>query len=167
MTIASTIGQFIQNKIDNTQKEVNNLKITKTPKSNPTISSNSGNDNDGPVAFSIEPYTDLDTVMSLLNSNLILHICILYLLVALLILYISTMVIENKWNLMFIKNIFGERFYNLLIKSLSLSGKNNKIWMFIGWLFLIFASIVALYLSFFLLNYIDIISNIVEQSKNK
>lgn len=61
--------------------------------------------------------------MSLLDANYILHICILYLPIGLMILYVSTMVVENKWNLIFIKNIFGERFYNLLIKSLSYTDK--------------------------------------------
>jgi hypothetical protein len=80
------------------------------------------------------------------------------------ILYVSTMVVENKWNLMFIKNIFGERFYNLLIKSLSYTGKYNRIWMFIAWVFLVFASLLALYISYYLGNNIDIISEIVQQS---
>ena len=96
--------------------------------------------------------------MSLLNINFILHICILYLPIAFMILYLSTMGIENKLNLIFIKNIFGEWFYNLLIKSLSYAGKYNRIWMFIAWVFLVFGSISALYVSYFILNNIDIIS---------
>lgn len=131
----------------------------------PTSNTGGGSFGDGGVAFSIEPGADLDTVMSLLDANHILHLCILYLAIALIILYVSTMIVENKWNLIFIKNILGDWFYNLLIKSLSYTGKYNRIWMFIGWVFLVFASLVALYVSDYLINNIDIISEIVQQSK--
>jgi general stress protein CsbA len=80
------------------------------------------------------------------------------------VLYISTMIVENKWNLIFIKNIFGDWFYNLLIKCLSYTGKYNRIWILIGWVILVFASLVALYISDYLVNNIDIISEIVQQS---
>lgn len=135
----------------------------------PTPTSNTGGDSsgDGFSAFSIEPSADFDTVMSLLNANHILHLCILYLPIALMILYVSTMIVENKWNLIFIKNIFGEWFFNLVIKSLSYTGKYNRIWMLIGWVFLVFASLVALYISYYFVNNIDIISEIVQQSKAK
>lgn len=64
----------------------------------PTPTSNTGGDSsgDGFSAFSIEPSADFDTVMSLLNANHILHLCILYLPIALMILYVSTMIVENK-----------------------------------------------------------------------
>lgn len=135
----------------------------------PTPTSNTGGASsvDGSAAFSIEPSADFDTVMSLLNANHILHLCILYLPIALMILFISTMILENKWNLIFIRNIFGEWFYNLVIKSLSYTGKYNRIWMFIGWVFLVIASLVTLYISGYLMNNIDIISEIVQQSKPK
>lgn len=166
VTVANTIGSIIQKKNDDTT-----VASASAVKSNPTTHTSPSTSNpgsgDGPSAFSIEPSADLDTVMSLLDANLILHICILYLPIALMTLYVSTMIVENKWNLIFIKNIFGEWFYNLLIKSLSYTGKYNRIWMFIGWVFLVFASLVALYISYFLVNNIDIISEIVQQSKPK
>jgi hypothetical protein len=62
----------------------------------PTSNTGGGSFGDGGVAFSIEPGADLDTVMSLLNANHILHLCILYLLIALIILYVFTMIVENK-----------------------------------------------------------------------
>lgn len=148
VTIANAMGSIFQKK--------NNYSSTS--------SSNSGT---GSEAFSIEPGPDLDTVMTLLNANYILHICILSLLISLMILYISTMAIENKFYLVFIKNIFGERFHSFLIKLLSYSAKHNKVWMIIAWIFLIFGSIVALWLSYFLIDNIDIISEIVQQSKSK
>nr|YP_009307006.1 orf242 [Tolypocladium ophioglossoides]AOR52827.1 orf242 [Tolypocladium ophioglossoides] len=158
VTTVNAIGSLYQKNVDNA--------VTSAPKSNLTTppTSNPGSDNGGP-AFSIEPSADLDTVMSLLSANHILHVCILYLPIALMILYISTMIFENKWNLIFIKNIFGEWFYNLFIKSLSYTGKYNRIWMFIGWVFLVFASLVTLYISYFLLNNIDTISEIVQKGK--
>lgn len=128
--------------------------------------SNSESDN-GFSAFSIEPNADLDTVMNLLNSNYVLHICIAYLPIAFMFLYLSTMVLEHKWNLIFIKNIFGEKFYSFFIKILTYTSKHNKIWMFIALVALVFASLIALYISYFLLNNIDIVSEIVQRSKPK
>ena len=172
VVVANATGSLTQKKIDNA--------VTSAVKSNPTLPTSPAQTNatttseatnpgsgDVPTAFSIEPGADLDTVMSLLDANHILHTCTLYLSVALMILYVTTMVVEKNLNLIFIKNIFGEGFYNLLIKSLSFTAKYNRIWMFIGWVFLVFASLVALYISYYLLNNIDIISEIVQQSKSK
>ena len=153
---------FLKKKIESSVADLAKSNKT-TSTSLPTSDPGSG----GSEAFSIEPGATLDTVMYLLDVNYILHICILYLSIALMILYVSTMVIENKWNLIYIKNIFGERFYNLLIKSFSYPDKYNRIWMFIAWVFLVFGSIIVLYVSYFILNNIDIISEIVQQSKSK
>jgi hypothetical protein len=89
VTVVNAVGSISQKKTDNA--------VTSVGKSNPTIppTSNPGSGNGG-VAFSIEPNADLDTVINLLDANLILHICILYLPIALMILYISTMIVENK-----------------------------------------------------------------------
>ena len=130
---------------------------TSTPKSN------SGDG--GSSAFSIEPSADIDTVMLLLNLNFIFQCTILYLLWAMLILYIADKVVEKKWNLTIIKNIFGERVHSLVIKWFSYASKSNKIWLLFGFFLLIVASINSLYISHFLLNNIELISNIVQQSK--
>ena len=126
VTVVNAIGSLSQKKIDDAgvASAVKSGKLQTSHTSSSTGNSGTG---DGPVAFSIEPGADLDTVISLLNANHILHICILYLSIALIILYVSTMIVENKWNLIFIKNIFGVRFYNFLIKSLSYTGKYNRI----------------------------------------
>lgn len=178
VVVANATNLISQNKIDNATAEraekSSTLSTTSTSAqassspsqpTTPTFNTGGGSFADGGAAFSIEPGADLDTVMSLLDANHILHLCILYLPIALIILYVSTMIVENKWNLIFIKNILGDWFYNLLIKSLSYTGKYNRIWMFIGWVFLVFASLVALYISDYLINNIDIISEIVQQSK--
>jgi uncharacterized membrane protein len=39
--------------------------------------------------------------------------------------------------------------------------------MFIGWMFLVFASLVCLYISYYLVNNIDIISEIVQQQSKR
>jgi hypothetical protein len=75
-----------------------------------------GNDNDS-----------LNAVLGLFNINLILSICILYLLIVLAILFISSFVIENKLSLTFIKNIFGTRFHSFIMKILEYTTKTNKI----------------------------------------
>lgn len=162
--LANTTNIITQKKLDNAATSAVKSSTSPTTSTNVQASSNSGY---GPAAFSIEPGADLDTVMSLLDANYILHICILYLPIALMTLYISTMIVENKWNLIFIKNFFGNWFYNFIIKSLSYTGKYNRIWMLIGWILLVFASLAALYVSGFLVNNIDIISEIVQQSKSK
>lgn len=132
---------------------------TTTPKSN--------HGGDGPAAFSIEPSADIDTVMALLNSTFILQFCILYLLGALLVIYIANRVVENKLNFTFIKNIFGERIYYLVLKSLTYANKTNKIWLMVIFILLYISSLASLYFSYFILNHIDIISEIVQQSKGK
>lgn len=93
VTIANAIGSISQKKIDNAvvASSVKSSTPPTTPTSPPTSNPGSGS-----AAFSIEPGADLDTVMSLLDANHILHICILYLPIALMILYVSTMVVENK-----------------------------------------------------------------------
>nr|UEX92790.1 hypothetical protein [Ophiocordyceps lanpingensis] len=61
------------------KKNIDNAVTSGASKSNPTTppTSNPGG-GDGGAAFSIEPAADLDTVMSLLDANLILHIWYFY-----------------------------------------------------------------------------------------
>jgi hypothetical protein len=66
----------------------------------------------------------LEAVLGLLNVNLILHICILYLLIALAVLYISN---NTKLNINFVKKVLGENIHNLIIKLLTYTNKTNKI----------------------------------------
>jgi len=82
-----------------------------------------------------------------------------------LIFYIVDNVINNKWELLFIKRTFNITIYNLFIKWLTYSAKYNKFWMGIAWLLLLIASIVTLYVSDYLFNNIDIISDIVNTKK--
>ena len=82
------------------------------------------------------------------------------------ILYISTMVVNNKWNLMFVKNILGELFYKLLIKYLNFTNKSNRIWMFIGWILLIVASLAPLYFSNFYLIILILLVKLYNNLKN-
>ena len=130
-----------------------------------SYSKDNNSNNEGPSAFSVEPAADLDTIMSLLDANHIVHICMIYLSLALMTLYVSNKVIESKWNLIFLKNIFGERFYSVVIKGLKYSGKSNRIWMGIGWAFLMYAIILSWYVSYFMLNNIDIIIEIIIRCK--
>jgi hypothetical protein len=105
--------------------------------------------------------------MTLLNSSFILQFCILYLLWALLILYLANKVIEKKWDLTFIKNIFGERIYSFIIKLLTYTSKSNDIWIIVIFILLFCFSLASWYFSPFTLSNIDIISEIVQQSKKK
>nr|YP_010247527.1 hypothetical protein MFQ26_mgp10 [Cordyceps pruinosa]QQA36261.1 hypothetical protein [Cordyceps pruinosa] len=145
---------------------INSINSITTKKIDSSIQSTTppSNSNNG-SAFSIEPGVDLDTVINLLNANFILHLCILYLIVALIVLYLSTMVVDKHWNLIFIQNILGKWFYNLFIKALIFTGKNNRIWMYIASILLIFSILITLYISYFILNNIDIITQIVANTK--
>ena len=148
---ANAGNSIIQKKVDYS---------TTTSTSNTSSGSNS-------TSFSIEPGADMDTVMTLLNSLFMLHICILYFLWALLIIYISNKVVEKKWNLTFIENIFGKKVHSFVIKSLSYTSKSNNIWLIIIFFLLVFTVLGSLYFSHFILHNIDIISEIVQQYKSK
>ena len=112
--------------------------------------------------------TTIDNITDLLNSNLILSTCILYLLLGLAILYISTKVANKNWSLTFIKNIFGKRFHSLLIKFLSFTSKSNEIWMIIIWILLVIACLGTTFIAHLLIMYIDVISEVYQQyTQNK
>lgn len=130
---------------------------------NPSSKNDSGSSYlDKSVIENIESnYATIDTVMVFLNSNFILHIAILYLLFALGILYLCDKVVKNKWELMFIKNIFGERFYSLVVKGINYTSKSNQIWMLAIWIMLVLSTLASIYFGYFLLNNIYIISEIL------
>ena len=114
-----------------------------------------GNEND----------SSLDAVLGLFNINLMLNICILYLLVAIAILFVSSYVAENKLSLTFIQNIFGIRVHSFVVRLLKLTSKSNVIWMVIAWIILIVATIGSICISYFLLTHLDTISEIYQNSK--
>ena len=121
VVFTNTANSYFQRKTDS---HVANS--TQSNTTTPTTSSNSGSGN-GPKAFSVEESTDIDNIMTFLYVNYICHLYLLYIFIAIIILYTSTKVLEKKLNLIFIKNIFGEKFYNLFIKSLTYSSKHNRI----------------------------------------
>ena len=69
----------------------------------------------------------LDAVIGLLDTNLLLHFSILYLLICLPVLYITTNISTDKLNINFIKNTFGVNIHNLIVKLLKYVSKTNKI----------------------------------------
>lgn len=85
----------------------------------------------------------------------------LYLLVILALLYIINIILENKWELIFIKNTFGLRFYNLFMRGLNYSSSFNKLFIIIIWIILFVSSVNSTYFAYFLRNNIETISNIV------
>nr|YP_009364334.1 hypothetical protein [Ophiocordyceps sinensis]ARF03400.1 hypothetical protein [Ophiocordyceps sinensis]QDH07248.1 hypothetical protein [Ophiocordyceps sinensis] len=152
--------------ISNNGNSIIEKKINYTTGSN--IGVNNTNDgNNGPSAFSIEPSADIDTVMSFLNANYLLHVYVLYFIWAILILYISNKVVKNDWKLIYIKNMFGERIHSFVTKSFTYTSKSNNFFIVLGWILLILSSIYSLYIANFLVNNIDIISEIVLESKSK
>ena len=119
-----------------------------------TKSALDGNENDS-----------LNAVLGLFNINLMLNICILYLLIVLAILFISSIIIENKLSLAFLKNIFGTHFHSFIMKMLEYSAKTNKVWMLIAWIILIIATLGSICISYFLLTHLDTIVEIYQNSK--
>lgn len=110
--------------------------------------------------------TAIDKVMDLLNTNLMLNISMLSLLIGLAVLYISNKVANKKWNLTFIKKIFGERFHSLFVKLITFTSKSNEIWMIIIWILLVIACIGTTGIAHFLIMYLEVISEIYEEYRN-
>lgn len=107
----------------------------------------------------------LDAVIGLLDTNLLLHFCILYLLICLPVLYITTNISTDKLNINFIKNTFGINTHNLIVKLLKYVSKTNKIWRVIIWILLIIACLGTIYISYFISLNIDTISEIYQNNK--
>jgi hypothetical protein len=137
-TVTAAANNMTQNKINPstiTSKETVSVITTPTP-----IDSSTSRDVNDPFssAFGIDSVENIfsnSSVTDLLTSNYYLHIIILYLLNNLIIVLLCDLIIEYNWKLLFIKNIFtiffgqisGERFYNLVIKSINYIGKMNKV----------------------------------------
>lgn len=162
VTVANTVNSIMDKKINDAYaKEVIYSKIK------PSIHDVPKSGNDGPAAFSIEPSADLDTVMVLLNANYILHWCIIWFIYCILILLLANKVVNNQWKLEFLKKIFGEKTHNFILKSLNLTGKTNNVFIVFGFIVLIITSISTLYISYFILENIDIITDIVKEYTKK
>jgi hypothetical protein len=101
----------------------------------------------------------------MLTWNLIINGCRLILLLGLLTLYISFKVLEGKWSFSFIKEIFGERFYRYFMKMYTYGSKTNRGWMLFNIIFIFISSIVSIFIAYFLVNYIDLITEMYEYSK--
>jgi hypothetical protein len=112
-------GLFVLSNYTNTVMQVKAEKNTKTNTDIGTFSSKSMSENSDDSA--------INAVLGMFNINYIFNICILYLLIVLAILFISSYVIENKLNLIFIKNIFGTRFHSFLMKLLKYTSNTNKL----------------------------------------
>lgn len=153
VTVVNTINSLDSSKVTTSEATKSSSNIP-SPNNSPTSS-----------AFSIEPGADLDTILSLLNANNVLHICITYLIIIMLILYIADNITSKKWNLLFIKRIFGVTTYNLIIKWFTFTSRYNKIWIGIAWLLLLIASFVTLYVSSYLSNNIEILADIINNKK--
>lgn len=99
--------------------------------------------------------------------NLGFNSCILILLYGLFYLYINSKIINEKWDLLFIKNIFGERFYYYFMKIYTYGSKTNKAWMLFNIIFIFIGSIGSILIGCFLIKYIDLITELYEYYKNK
>jgi len=88
VTIINTINTIENSKVT-TSKIISKVSTSNQPPSNNTLNSPSD-------AFSMEPSADMDTILSLLNANYIMHICITYLILIILVLYIADKVVTNK-----------------------------------------------------------------------
>jgi hypothetical protein len=89
------------------------------------------------------------------------------LLSALFSLYISSKIINGKWSFLYIEKFLGKRFYYYFIKIYSYGSKTNQAWMIFSIILLIIASIVSIIISYSLIKYIDLITELYEYYKNK
>jgi len=103
-------------------------------------------------------------VVDLLYSNYYMHVITLYLSITLLYVII-TYFICNNYKLKFLKILLGEGVYNFLYKIYIKINSFNKFWIFFILILLIINCIINLYYSNYILNNIDIISEIVKNTK--
>jgi len=101
------------------------------------------------------------SVMNILNINYLLHVLIIYLIFCLLIIILSNKVIKNNWELIIIKNILGEKIQKIILKGLKYSGKSNDFFIGLGYIFILISIIASTYSSYFILNNIELISEII------
>jgi hypothetical protein len=97
----------------------------------------------------------------------VISISILLLLYYLIILYMNTKILNEKWDLSFIKKIFGEGFYYYFIKGFTFTSKSNKLWMLFGFILLIITNISSIYFAHILIVHIDIITEMYQNTKYK
>jgi hypothetical protein len=102
-----------------------------------------------------------------LYANFLLSATILILLYALFSFYISSKIINGKWNFSFIEKFFGKRLYYYFMKMYLYGSKTNQAWMIFSFILLIIASIVSMILAYSLIKYIDLITELYEHYKNK
>lgn len=95
-----TAGAFITG---NTDTVINTSKMTTSIETNESYPGNIPTSS----AFSISQ-ANIDTILSLLNANYVMHICITYLIIIMIILYIAYNITSNKCNLLFIECILGK-----------------------------------------------------------
>ena len=107
------------------------------------------------------------TTNNLLGAYIGIIGCILYVFDFLFIFYIKSKIINENWKLLFIKIIFGERFYNYFMRLCKYGSKTNLIWIYYFLFLLIFGGLLVIYINYFLIFKIDIITEIYEISKKK
>jgi len=99
-----------------------------------------------------------------LTANLWFSSGILISLDLLFILYMNIKIINKKWNLYFIKRIFGERFYYYFMKVYTYGHKTNLAWMLYGFILLVIANLASIYTAYNIINHIDIITEMYQYS---
>jgi hypothetical protein len=99
--------------------------------------------------------------------NLYLNGGIISILDLLFIFYVRIKVLNKNLKLLFIKRIFGERFYYYFMKIYSVSNKMGWMWIYYCILLLIFYSLLSMYFNYNLINQIDIITEVFEYTNNK
>jgi hypothetical protein len=109
----------------------------------------------------------IERAIEFLYTNLGLSVCIFYSLDLLIALYINTKIVSNKWEFTYIKSIFGERYHKYFMKGLTFTSKSNELWMYIIFILSVIASISAIFMVYFLINYIDLITELYQYQIKK
>jgi hypothetical protein len=108
----------------------------------------------------------VEETMRFLYANLAASGCIFYGLILLIALHINTKIINSKWEFAFIRNIFGPRYHKYFMQALTFTSKSNELWMYIGWTILVIGCLLSIFMGYFLVNYLDLITELYEYSKN-
>ena len=115
----------------------------------------------------INPSTnEVKETKEFLMTLLSLKCLILFLLYLLLGQYLSTKIINEKWDLTFIKRIFGERFYYYFMKIYTYGSKTNEAWLLFGWIILVVGSLGYIVLLYYFIKNIDLITELYQYTKN-
>lgn len=102
-------------------------------------------------------------VMVLLELNLILHVIMLYLFLNLIMILLLDLVFKVDLEVLYVRKIIGKHFLCFGLRCINYSSNMDKFWIRVILILFVISFIGSLFISYFLLNNIDIISDIMSK----